>query len=84
MKELFVLAWHSYDELSTDLDGAVVGVYESLAEAQFSMKEQIEDTISYYENEEYHSDIQERNSLFASPNGYLINYYIESKFILLQ
>lgn len=76
MKELFVLAWHSYAEVETELDGAVVGVYESLVEAQFNMEEQIKDTISYYENEEYHSDIQELNSIFATPNGYLINYYI--------
>lgn len=30
----YVLAWHSYDMNSTELDGNIIGAYESLAEAQ--------------------------------------------------
>lgn len=76
MKELFVLAWHSYDELSTDLDGAVVGVYETLQQAQEAMTENAEETASFYENGDYSLDIEDTSAAFSTPNGYLIKYYI--------
>ena len=76
MKELFVLAWHSYAEVETELEGAVVGVYETLQQAQEAMKENAEETASFYENEDYSLDIEDTSAAFSTPNGYLIKYYI--------
>ena len=84
MKELFVLAWHSYAEVETELEGAVVGVYETLQQAQEAMTEEIEDSASYYDNEDVEVVIQDREATMLTTNSYFIKYYIESKFILLS
>lgn len=84
MKELFVLAWHSYAEVETELEGAVIGVYETLQQAQEAMKEEIEDSASYYDNEDIEVIIQDTEATVLTANNYFIKYYIESKFILLS
>lgn len=72
----YVLAWYSYDEISTELDGDVVGVYESFAETQFNMQEQIEDTLSYVEDSCIITNTDNKTTLRAN-NGYLIEYIIK-------
>ncbi len=84
MKELFVLAWHSYAEVEDLLEGAVVGVYETLQQAQEAMTEEIEDSASYYDNEDIEVIIEDTEATVLTTNNYFIKYYIESKFILLS
>ena len=84
MKELFVLAWHSYAEVEDLLDGAVVAVYETLQQAQEAMTEEIEDSASYYDNEDVEVVIRDTEATVLTTNNYFIKYYIESKFILLS
>ena len=84
MKELFVLAWHSYAEVEDELDGAVVGVYETLQQAQEVMTENTEETASYYDNEDIEVIIEDTEATVLTTNNYFIKYYIESKFILLS
>lgn len=72
----YVLAWYSYDEISTELDGNIVGVYESFAEAQFNMQEQIEDTLSYVDSGYIINNSDTKTSL-KTDNGYLIEYIIK-------
>ena len=84
MKELFVLAWHSYAEVEDLLEGAVVGVYETLQQAQEAMAEEIEDSASYYDNEDIEVIIEDTEATALTTNNYFIKYYIESKFILLS
>lgn len=84
MKELFVLAWHSYAEVEDELEGAVVGVYETLQQAQEAMTENIEETASYYDNEDIEVIIEDTEATVLTTNNYFIKYYIESKFILLS
>lgn len=84
MKELFVLAWHSYAEAETELEGAVVGVYETLQQAQEAMTENVEETASYYDNEDIEVIIEDTEATVLTTNNYFIKYYIESKFILLS
>lgn len=84
MKELLVLAWHSYAEVEGELEGAVIGVYETLQQAQETMKEEIEDSASYYDNEDVEVIIQDAEATMLTKNNYYIKYYIESKFILLS
>ena len=84
MKELFVLAWHSYAEVEGELEGAVVGVYETLQQAQEAMTEEIEDSASYYDNEDIEVIIEDTEATVLTTNNYFIKYYIESKFILLS
>ncbi len=84
MKELFVLAWHSHAEVEAELEGAVVGVYETLQQAQEAMTENVEETASYYDNEDVEVVIQDREATMLTTNSYFIKYYIESKFILLS
>ena len=84
MKELFVLAWHSYAEVEDELEGAVVGVYETLQQAQEAMKEEIEDSASYYDGEDVKVAIRDTKATMLTTNNYFIKYYIESKFILLS
>lgn len=76
MKELFVLAWHSYAEVETELEGAVVGVYETLQQAQEAMKEEIEDSASYYDNEDVEVIIRDTEATMLTKNNYYIKYYI--------
>ena len=76
MKELFVLAWHSYAEVEDLLDAAVVGVYETLQQAQEAMKEEIEDSASYYDNEDVEVIIQDTEATMLTKNNYYIKYYI--------
>ena len=84
MKELFVLAWHSYAEIETELEGAVVGVYETLQQAQEAMTENVEETASYYDNEDIEVIIEDTEATVLTTNNYFIKYYIESKFSLLS
>jgi hypothetical protein len=84
MKELFVLAWHSHAEVEAELEGAVVGVYETLQQAQEAMTENVEDSASYYDTENVEVVIQDREATMLTTNSYFIKYYIESKFILLS
>lgn len=84
MKELFVLAWHSYAEVEDELEGAVVGVYETLQQAQEVMTENTEETASYYDNEDIEVIIEDTEATVLTTNNYFIKYYIESKFILLS
>lgn len=72
----YVLAWYSYDEISTELDGDIVGVYESFAEAQFNMQEQIEDSLSYVESD-YIITTTDSKTTLKTNNGYLIEYIIK-------
>jgi hypothetical protein len=76
MKELFVLAWHSYDQISTISEGDVVGVFESLAEAQYAMNDNIEETVGFYENEDYTLQKFDKSITFSTLNGYTITYHI--------
>ena len=72
----YVLAWYSYNEISTELDGNVVGVYESLAQAQYNMQEQIEDSLSYVESD-YIITTTDSKTTLETNNGYLIEYIIK-------
>lgn len=76
MKELFVLAWHYYAEVEDLLDGAVVGVYETLQQAQEAMKEEIEDSASYYDDEDVEVIIEDIEATLTTKNNYFIKYYI--------
>lgn len=84
MRELFVLAWHSYAEIEDELEGAVVGVYETLQQAQEAMKEEIEDSASYYDSEDIEVIIEDTEATLATTANYFIRYYIDSKSILLS
>ena len=84
MKELFVLAWHSYAEVEDELDGAVVGVYETLQQAQEVMTENVEETASYYDSEDIEVIIEDTEATLTTINNYFIRYYIDSKSILLS
>ena len=72
----YVLAWYSYNEISTELDGNVVDVYESLAQAQSNMQEQIEDSLSYVERD-YIITTTDNKTTLKTNNGYLIEYIIK-------
>ena len=76
MKELYVLAWHSYDMNSTELDGNIIGVYESLAEAQHEMNESIEETEGLCEGTAYTIEKHDIYMKFTTPYGYAITYYV--------
>ena len=83
MKELFVLVWHSYAEIEDELDGAVIGIYETLQQAQKAMKEEIEESASYYDNEDVEVTLEDIEATMLTTNSYFIKYYINSKFVLL-
>lgn len=72
----YVLAWHSYDMNSTELDGNIIGVYETLAEAQHEMSENFEETIGFYENEDYTTEKHDVSMKLTTPYGYAITYYV--------
>ncbi len=72
----YVLAWYSYDEIFTELDGNVVGVYESLSQAQSNMQEQIEDSLSYVESD-YSITTTDNKITLKTDNNYLIEYIIK-------
>ena len=61
---------------STELDGNVIGIYESLAEAQHEMIENIEETEGLYEGEEYTVEKHDVSMQFTTPYGCAITYYI--------
>ena len=84
MKELFVLAWHSYAEIEDELEGAVVGVYGTLQQAQEAMTENVEETASYYDSEDIEVIIEDTEATLTTINNYFIRYYIDSKSILLS
>lgn len=72
----YVLAWHSYDMNSTELDGNIIGVYETLAEAQHEMLENFEETIGFYEHGDYTTEKHDVSMKFTTPYGYAITYYV--------
>lgn len=78
MKELFVLAWHSYAEIEQELDGAIVTVFNTLEEAQKEMKEQVEETDSFYgDSESTKVVIEDLQATFQTESNYFIKYYIQ-------
>lgn len=76
MMSNYVLAWHSYDMNSTELEGNVIGVYESLAEAQYEMNENIEETEGLYGEEDYVATKHDMSMSLTTPYGYAITYYV--------
>ena len=61
---------------STELDGNVIGVYESLAEAQYEMNENIEETEGLYGEEDYVATKHDMSMSLTTPYGYAITYYV--------
>ena len=84
MKELFVLAWHSYAEVEDELDGAIVNVFNTLEEAQQAMKDNVEESASYCDDENTSVSIEDTEATLTTINNYFIRYYIDSKSILLS
>ena len=74
----YVLAWHSYDMNSTELEGNVIGVYESLAEAQHEMIENFEEAEGLYGEEDYVATRHDMSMSRTTSYGYAITYYIAS------
>lgn len=72
----YVLAWHSYDMNTTELEGNVIGVYESLAEAQHEMNGNIEETEDLYGEEDYVATRHDMSMSLTTPYGYAITYYV--------
>lgn len=73
---MFTLHWASYDEISTELDSSVVGVFDSLAEAEYNLQENIDETVSYYENTSYTIKQEPSKTTFTTEYGYTICYSI--------
>lgn len=84
MKELFVLAWHSYAEIEDVSEGGVIGIYTTLEEAQQAMKDNVEESASYYDDEDTSVSIGDTEATLTTINNYFIKYYIDSKSILLS
>ena len=84
MKELFVLAWHSYAEVEDELDGAIVNIFNTLEEAQQAMKDNVEESASYCDDENTSVSIEDTEATLTTINNYFIRYYIDSKSILLS
>ena len=84
MKELFVLAWHSYAEVEDELEGAIVNVFNTLKEAQQAMKDNVEESASYCDDENTSVSIEDTEATLTTINNYFIRYYIDSKSILLS
>ena len=84
MKELFVLAWHSYAEVEDELDGAIVNIFNTLEEAQQAMKDNVEEYASYCDDENTSVSIEDTEATLTTINNYFIRYYIDSKSILLS
>ena len=84
MKELFVLAWHPYAEVEDELDGAIVNVFNTLEEAQQAMKDNVEESASYCDDENTSVSIEDTEATLTTINNYFIRYYIDSKSILLS
>jgi len=84
MKELFVLAWHSYAEIEDELDGAIVNIFNTLEEAQQAMKDNVEESASYCDDENTSVSIEDTEATLTTINNYFIRYYIDSKSILLS
>ena len=76
MMSNYVLAWHSYDMNSTELDGNVIGVYESLAEAQHEMNENFEESVGFYGDLEHVATKHDVSMNLTTPYGYAITYYV--------
>ena len=72
----YILAWHSYDMNSTELEGNVIGVYESLAEAQHEMIENFEEAEGLYGEEDYVATRHDMSMSRTTSYGYAITYYI--------
>ena len=85
MKELFVLAWHSFDnteQFHKALKGAVVASFNNLDEAKKRMHKDFEQHIANYLEEADVTDrVEELHNLSATyktDDGYILSYYIES------
>ena len=76
MMSNYVLAWHSYDMNSTELEGNVIGVYESLAEAQHEMIENFEEAEGLYGEEDYVATRHDMSMSRTTSYGYAITYYV--------
>ena len=75
---MYVLAWHSYAEIETELEGSVIGIFNTLEEAQKELKEQVEETDSFYENSESTKVvIEDLQATFQTDSNYFIKYYIQ-------
>jgi hypothetical protein len=61
---------------STELDGNVIGVYESLAEAQHEMNENFEESVDFYGDLEHVTTKHDVSMNLTTPYGYAITYYI--------
>lgn len=73
---MFTLHWASYDETSSELDLSVVGVFDSLAEAEYKLQENIDETVSYYEETSYTIKQEPSKTTFTTAYGYTICYSI--------
>ena len=72
---MYVLAWHSYAEIETELEGSVIGIFNTLEEAQKELKEQVEETDSFYENSESTKVvIEDLQATFQTDSNYFIKY----------
>ena len=85
MKELFVLAWHSFDnteQFHKALKGAVVASFNNLDEAKKRMHKDFEQHIAnYLEEADVTDPVEELHNLSATyktDDGYILSYYIES------
>ncbi len=61
---------------STELEGNVIGVYESLAEAQHEMIENFEEAEGLYGEEDYVATKHDMSMSRTTSYGYAITYYI--------
>ena len=84
MKELFALAWHSYAEIEDVLEGGVIGTYTTLEKAQQAMKDNVEESASYCDDENTSVSIEDTEATLITIYNYFIRYYIDSKSILLS
>ena len=76
MKELFALAWHSYAEIEDVSEGSVIGIYTTLEKAQQAMKDNVEESASYCDDEDISVSIQDTEATLTTKNNYFIKYYI--------
>ena len=78
MKELFVLAWHSYEPVDEKLDGCVLGVYPE-EEAKERMCLAAQDTIDFNHQTGQKITVMsnEESVLIQGTEGYEVCYFIE-------
>ena len=78
MKELFILAWHSYEPVDEKLDGCVLGVYPE-EEAKERMCLAAQDTIDFNHQTGQKITVMsnEESVLIQGTEGYEVCYFIE-------